>query len=236
LPDALIDALTAIQTGLQQIPPAVVVVGLLFGPTAAWIGYRFYRTPKSTAAGLEGPDLFWICPECRSANKVRERHCYACGLDRVPETEPLHVVDGGDVLELQPADPVGPSVATPVMPAVVDEPPAAPVPLVAVGPGRRTSVPAEPTAMPEPEAPSWTCVECRLTNDADDDHCRVCGADRVAARSPLRVIGGTDVVKRDPDPSPDVPPSGGRAKKTRRPRAVASTTTKRRSPRRDAAS
>ena len=59
MPGALGDVLDAIQAGLSQLPPAAYVVGLLFGPTAAWIGYRLYtalneNTLKSIARTTGG--------------------------------------------------------------------------------------------------------------------------------------------------------------------------------------
>ena len=49
MPGALGDVLDAIQTGLSQLPPVAYVVGLLFGPTAAYIGYRLYTAPKTSS-------------------------------------------------------------------------------------------------------------------------------------------------------------------------------------------
>ena len=133
MPDGFTDAMSAIQAGLQQLPPVVIVIGMLFGPTLAWFGYRSYRSPKSTVARVDGPELYWICRECRSANQPRARHCYLCGLDGEQETEPISVLDHGAIVEFDAG----------TSPSPVIEEEAAP-PLVAVGPGRDPA-PAPPS-------------------------------------------------------------------------------------------
>ena len=227
MPDVLTDAMTAIQTSLEQIPPVVVMLGMLFGPTLAWFGYRVYRTPKSSIPRVEGRDLFWICRECRSANQPRARHCYHCGLDP-QETETIRVVDHGAILELAPE---------PQAPPPFEEEPA--LPLVAVGPGYDVAdlPPPLPALVPD-ELPElyWVCTRCRLPNESDDQQCHGCGRDRAAAKGALRVIGGTGVIDPDADAPDEVAPAAAVAKVTKPRRAVASVPAKRRSTRRDAAS
>jgi hypothetical protein len=122
MPGALGDVLDAIQVGLSEIPPAVLLLGLLFGPTLAWIGYRLYVAPRSERPQADHDDLFWICPECRSANEVGRRRCYLCQTDRDAIDGAIRVVDRDQILELDEGA------------AAADSPG------VAVGPGR----PAKP--------------------------------------------------------------------------------------------
>ena len=110
MPGALGDIIDAVQTGLGQIPPAVLVVGLLFGPTLVWIILRLYASPRSSTAPADTGDLFWICPECRSANDVGRQRCYHCQTDRSEIEGALRVVDRDQVLELDDA-PVSPGIA-----------------------------------------------------------------------------------------------------------------------------
>ncbi len=162
MPGALGDVLQAIQSGLSQIPPAAIVVGLLFGPTLAWIGYRMYVAPRSTRAGTEPGDLFWICPECRSANEPNRQRCYLCQTDRAAVEGALRVVDRDLVVEIDEAAddpdeagdggtswvPVGPGRAEPAA-AEAHEPESLPptvVPFERLGrrPGRaRAAIPIE---------------------------------------------------------------------------------------------
>ena len=87
----------------------VVLLALLWGPTAAWLVYRVVRgsggrLPESFASAdelrsaersstrLEGPDSsgFWACTGCKSVNCPEARHCYSCKIDKplVSETQP----------------------------------------------------------------------------------------------------------------------------------------------------
>ncbi len=76
----------------------VLIVALLLGPTAMWMGYRAIRghQPRSTPSGAtSGPmpvvqrttdeveaevarDGFWVCWSCRSLNRQGAATCYAC--------------------------------------------------------------------------------------------------------------------------------------------------------------
>ena len=176
MPGALGDIIDAIQTGLSQLPPAAIVVGLLFGPTLAYLGYRLYSSPR-TATPERGPDeLYWICPECRSANDVARTRCYHCQTDRNAIAGALRVVDRDQVLEL-------------------DEAPGSPG--VAVGPGRRLE---EPTPFPLPAATGRDPVQTHAAErmgarppvaipiepELDDDEDDVLAASQSARPTPAR--------------------------------------------------
>jgi hypothetical protein len=80
----------SLQDGFGQIPPIVIALALLAGPTAALIVYRLVssarRTPVSTDVEASP---YWVCQDCRSINELRQSRCYSCGLsqDATPEVE-----------------------------------------------------------------------------------------------------------------------------------------------------
>jgi hypothetical protein len=99
-----------LRAGIGLVPPALIAMVLLGGPTGVWLLYRFVVQPHAARmrANEEGHDVptFWVCPDCRSVNNIRRRWCYRCN------AEPY-----ADELEL-----------------IEPEPPAPP-PLIPVGPG-----------------------------------------------------------------------------------------------------
>ena len=109
-----------LRAGIGLVPPALIAIFLLGGPTAIWLLYRFVVQPHAARlrANNEAHDVptFWVCPECRSVNNIRRRWCYRC------DAEPYE-----DELELIEAEPV------------------APPPLIPVGPGK-----SEPRPVPWP--------------------------------------------------------------------------------------
>ena len=131
MPTELLDAIRTIEAGLDRVPVLLIAIVLLTGPTLLWLGYRYFvvmaRPPVIGADIDEEGGLFWICERCRSAGELHETHCYHCGLERVETHGALRVVDGEDIVLLEPDDDWGDG----------DEAGDAPldVPMVAVGPG-----------------------------------------------------------------------------------------------------
>ena len=80
----------SLRNGFEQIPPIVIALALLAGPTAALVVYRLVsasrRTPVSTEVEVSP---YWVCQDCRSVNELRQTRCYSCGLSRdaIPEVE-----------------------------------------------------------------------------------------------------------------------------------------------------
>jgi hypothetical protein len=113
----------SLRAGIGPVPPALIAIVLLGGPTAIWLLYRFVVQPNASRlrANERAGDvpMFWVCPECRSVNNIRRRWCYSC------DAEPYE-----DELELIEA---------------VPEEPGAPPPLIPVGPGK-----TEPQPWPRP--------------------------------------------------------------------------------------
>ena len=93
----------------------VVLLALLWGPTAAWLVYQVVRGPGGrrpesfasaeelrsadrSSSQLEGPVStgFWACTGCKSVNRPEAKHCYSCKADkpRVDET-PTQLPPGG---------------------------------------------------------------------------------------------------------------------------------------------
>lgn len=129
------DAIENLRRSLSLVPPAILAIIMLAGPTAAWLLYRFVVQPRARRSAAYGSELLWICERCRSANEVRASRCYRCALDRDEIVGTIQVVDGDGIVTLAPLDDEAtgaPPVGLPVMAAAN----AAPRPSVAVGPGR----------------------------------------------------------------------------------------------------
>jgi hypothetical protein len=93
------------RTGIGLVPPAVIAMVLLGGPTAGWLLYRFVVQPRTARMRAFARATLWVCPNCRSVNDLRLRRCYRC--DAQPADEDLELVD---------AHPMGPRRLTPVGP------------------------------------------------------------------------------------------------------------------------
>jgi hypothetical protein len=143
----------SLQSGFGQIPPIVIALALLAGPTAALIGYRMISASRRAPVSMDvEASPYWVCHDCRSINELRVTRCYHCGLgrDATPEVEVI--------LDAPPARPATFDVPAGSPFAAIggnvdrDHPPAAGpgVPVMAdasdwntgvpVGPGRETAV------------------------------------------------------------------------------------------------
>jgi hypothetical protein len=112
-----------IRAGIGAIPPVIVAIVLLGGPTAGWLLYRFVVQPRTMRMRMRGldPSAMWVCANCRSVNALRLSRCYRCDALQV---------DG----ELE----------------VVDTHPAGPIRLTPVGPGLDLGGPGRPAGRPRP--------------------------------------------------------------------------------------
>ena len=104
------------RAGIGLVPPPLIAMVLLGGPTAAWLMYHFVVQPRAARMRVFEREAFWVCPSCRSVNDYRLVRCYRC--DAVPVEEDLELID---------AHPSGPR------------------PLIAVGPGLNLGAPASMT-------------------------------------------------------------------------------------------
>jgi len=102
------EAINVLRAGVSLVPPALIAVILLGGPTAVWLLYIFVVQPvrNRRIRALAGSAM-WVCPRCRSVNELTNSHCYRC--DAVPTEEELEVID---------AHPAGPSRLVPVGPGL----------------------------------------------------------------------------------------------------------------------
>ncbi len=116
----LIDTFRA---GIGAIPPVIMAIALLGGPTASWLLYRFAVQPRTARMRLRGidPSAMWVCANCRSVNSLRLSRCYRCDALRLD----------GDL-------------------EVVDTHPAGPVRLTPVGPGLDLGGPSRAAGHPRP--------------------------------------------------------------------------------------
>jgi hypothetical protein len=100
----VIDTLRA---GIGMIPPVLIAIALLGGPTAGWLLYRFVVQPRTRRMRGIDPSTMWVCPSCRSINAMRLTRCYRC--DSPPIEEELEVVH---------TEPTGPVRLAPVGPGL----------------------------------------------------------------------------------------------------------------------
>jgi len=181
MPIELTDAIESVQRTLSLMPPAVLAIVMLAGPTAAWLLYRFAAQPQMRRRAVDGSELLWICESCRSANEIRSSRCYRCAMERDEIVGALQIVDGDGIVTLSPDDdgesayPLG----QPVMAAAASRPP------VAVGPGRSRHEPA-PQVDPavEPARPSVAVGPGK--------------PEPVAVRRPRKVVAAGRAEARDP--------------------------------------
>jgi hypothetical protein len=97
----------AMRAGLGLVPPALLAIVLLAGPTALWLLYTFVVEPRVHRMRVLELAPFWVCASCRSVNDSRLARCYRC--DAVPVEDELEVID---------AEASGPSRLTPVGPGL----------------------------------------------------------------------------------------------------------------------
>lgn len=96
-----------IRAGVGAVPPVIVAIVLLGGPTAGWLLYRFVVQPRTMRMRMRGldPSAMWACANCRSVNALRLSRCYRC--DALPLEGELEVVDTHPAGPIRLA-PVGP--------------------------------------------------------------------------------------------------------------------------------
>jgi hypothetical protein len=101
--------LDALRAGIGLVPPALIAMVLLGGPTGVWLLYRFVVEPY--AARMRANDrpedvpTFWVCPDCRSVNDIGRRWCYSC--DAEPYEDELELIEAVPPVQ-RPLIPVGP--------------------------------------------------------------------------------------------------------------------------------
>lgn len=146
------DAIENIQRSLSLVPPALLAIIFLAGPTAAWLLYRFVVQPRTRRYAADGSALLWICVRCRSANEVRSSRCYRCAMERDEIVGALQVVDGEGIVSLDPLqeeeeeeEPAARPAGVPVMATTARSRPS-----VAVGPGRAPAAKAVPAVPARP--------------------------------------------------------------------------------------
>jgi hypothetical protein len=95
----------SLRAGIGLVPPALIAMVLLGGPTTAWLLYRFLVQPRTMRQRAFQRDSFWVCPTCRSVNDFRLTRCYRC--DSHPAESDLEVVDArpGGMPRLTPVGP-----------------------------------------------------------------------------------------------------------------------------------
>jgi hypothetical protein len=97
--------ITALRAGIGLVPPVLIAIVLLGGPTAGWLLYRFVVQPRAKRLGSMDASAMWVCPNCRSVNEMRMARCYRC--DASPADEDLEVIDAHPTRPIR-LTPVGP--------------------------------------------------------------------------------------------------------------------------------
>lgn len=87
-----------VRAGIGMIPPVLIAIALLGGPTAGWLLYRFVVQPRTKRMRGIDPSAMWVCPSCRSVNAMRLARCYRCDSSRIEE--------GLEVVHTEPTSPV----------------------------------------------------------------------------------------------------------------------------------
>ena len=96
-----------LQAGIGRVPPTLLAIILLGGPTACWALYHFVVQPRTARLRAFEHAPFWVCPNCRSVNDHRLARCYHCNSE--PLEEDIEVID---------TSPSGPRPLTPVGPGL----------------------------------------------------------------------------------------------------------------------
>jgi len=96
-----------LRAGIGLVPPVLIAIVLLGGPTAGWLLYRFVVQPRNVRMRGGDRTAMWVCASCRSVNDLRMPRCYRC--DAAPDEEELEVID---------AHPTGPIRLSPVGPGL----------------------------------------------------------------------------------------------------------------------
>lgn len=160
MPFDLNNLVESLQQGLAEIPPVIVALVLLAGPTAALIVYRLFSASRRLPLAA-GPEVapFWVCHHCRSVNELRLSRCYRCGANRDAVEEIEVIVDQPAVRPTTFEAPAGSpfaalggmvdqAVSGPGVPVMAEEARRSPVP---VGPGQ-TNGPSD--AAPAADTPA----------------------------------------------------------------------------------
>jgi len=87
----LAEWIDSLRAGIGLVPPALIAMVLLGGPTAGWLLYRFVVQPRTARMRAIERDAFWVCPNCRSVNDFRLTRCYRC--DSHPAASDVEVID-----------------------------------------------------------------------------------------------------------------------------------------------
>jgi hypothetical protein len=105
MPVEIIEFLERLRAGVQVIPPVIIAIVLLAGPTVLWLLFRFVVQPRSARQRAGSLSAMWVCPRCRSVNELRLSRCYRC--DAKPEEAELEVIESDPSVPgtLQPVGP-----------------------------------------------------------------------------------------------------------------------------------
>jgi hypothetical protein len=198
------DWVESLRAGIALVPPALMAIVLLAGPTAGWLLYRFVVQPATARLRTYNRSMYratlWVCPSCRSMNDLGFRRCYRC--DAQPAEGDLEIIE---------AHPSGPRRLTPVGPGLN------------LGGPRPLSRPQSMSGLEMPSA-AWDTDTSAWSGEADEDWADdLEDADRAAMPD---IAAMTEVVeapgrRRTARPPTSIPVGPGRPAVTRPRRAAA---------------
>ncbi len=81
--------------GVQEVPPIVIALALLAGPTIVLVIYGLFSVARRMQGSSENVKAtpYWVCRDCRSINEMRLARCYHCGLARTATREVEILID-----------------------------------------------------------------------------------------------------------------------------------------------
>jgi hypothetical protein len=172
-----------IRAGLGLVPPALLAVVLLGGPTALWLLYHIVVEPRVNRMRVLEMAPFWVCVSCRSVNDSRLARCYRC------DAEPVEYE-----LEIIEAEPSGPGPVAPVGPGLNL---GASASAARPGPGSIPILQPRPTA--SDAVPRWNAVSQEWDEEPEEDRAAL---PDVAAMTEVIEVPSMRRSARKPEPVP----------------------------------
>jgi hypothetical protein len=85
----------SLRRGVQEVPPIVIALALLAGPTIVLVLYGLFTVARRMQGSSENVKAtpYWVCRDCRSINEMRLVRCYHCALPRTSTREVEILID-----------------------------------------------------------------------------------------------------------------------------------------------
>jgi hypothetical protein len=85
----------SLRRGVQEVPPIVIALALLAGPTIVLLMYGLFTVARRMQGSSENVKAtpYWVSRYCRSINEMRLARCYHCALPRTSTREVEILID-----------------------------------------------------------------------------------------------------------------------------------------------